>query len=86
VDVTDLELDTAMRRLSVGGGLHYRSVSGTGRRLPVEAGLHYGAAFQGTGGLTPMTTSMSLYLRLFYSLFGGPPSPPPESSSPNQPR
>ncbi len=68
-DPMELELETRMQRLSVGAGLHYRSLNRTSR-VPVEAGLHYQTALQGSGGLTPMTTRMSLYLRLFYRLFG----------------
>ncbi len=71
-DVMQLELETGMKRLSVGGGLHYRSLSRTGR-VPVEAGVQYRTALQGSGGLTPLTTEMRFYLRLFYRIFGGSP-------------
>ena len=60
-----------MRALSYGGGIAYRSDQ-TSREgtLPIEAGLNYRAAFFGSGGLTPKTNSMQLYLRLFFQAFG----------------
>jgi hypothetical protein len=65
-----LESETEMRAWSFGGGIAYRSdLSTSGRILPIEAGLNYRAAFSGAGGLTPKTSSMQLYLRLFYDLF-----------------
>lgn len=68
-----LETGTAMRSVSLGGGIHFRS-SGRSSSLPAEAGIHYSAAYHGSGGFTPKTTSVSFYLRLFRRLFGGPPA------------
>ena len=70
-DVRQLEAETEMRALSYGGGIAYRSdQTSRGRTLPIEAGLNYRAAFSGSGGLTPKTNSMQLYLRLFFQAFG----------------
>jgi hypothetical protein len=66
-----LELNSSMSRLSVGGGLYYRSTGRDGASLPIEAGVHYFAAFKGEGGLTPMTSGLNFYLRLFWRLMGG---------------
>ena len=63
-----LERETMMTAWHFGGGIAYRSDL-TGRVLPIEAGLNYRAAFSGSGGLTPKTNSMQIYLRLFYDLF-----------------
>ncbi|MGD2136498.1 MAG: hypothetical protein PVF27_10070 [Gemmatimonadales bacterium] len=66
-----LEFETAMRSVSLGGGVHYRSVAGRrGPTLPIEAGIDYRAAFRGSGGQTPMDASVTVYLRLYYRLFG----------------
>ena len=63
-----------MRALSFGAGIAYRAdMTSTGRTLPIEAGLNYRSAFSGSGGQTPKASSMQLYLRLFYRLFGGEP-------------
>ncbi len=71
VDPAPLEVETEMRALSYGGGIAYRSdQTSRGRTLPIEAGLNYRAAFSGSGGLTPKTNSMQLYLRLFFQAFG----------------
>ncbi|MFQ5703681.1 MAG: hypothetical protein ACE5HT_06640 [Gemmatimonadales bacterium] len=61
----------SMRRVSVGAGIHYRSIGRAKDKLPIEAGLRYLAAFNGSGGFTPKTAGMNLYLRLFYHVFGG---------------
>jgi hypothetical protein len=66
-----LEVETEMRMVSYGGGIAYRSDRTTGRALPIEAGVNYRAAFNGSGGQTPKTSSMNLYLRLFFRVFGG---------------
>ncbi len=71
LDLAVLEVETEMRALSYGGGIAYRSdQTSRGRTLPIEAGLNYRAAFSGSGGLTPKTNSMQLYLRLFFQAFG----------------
>lgn len=71
LDLALLEVETEMRALSYGGGIAYRSdQTSRGRTLPIEAGLNYRAAFSGSGGLTPKTNSMQLYLRLFFQAFG----------------
>ena len=66
-----LELNSSMSRLSVGAGIYYRSTGRDGTSLPIEAGAYYFAAFKGKGGLTPMTSGMNFYLRLFWRLMGG---------------
>ncbi|UCF40542.1 MAG: hypothetical protein JSW43_12570 [Gemmatimonadota bacterium] len=71
-EVSDLAYQTAMTRVSVGGGIYYRSTEGRdGPKLPIEAGIDYRAAFSGSGGQTPKTTSLYLYLRLYWRLWGG---------------
>ncbi len=71
LDLALLEVETEMRALSYGGGIAYRSdQTSRGQTLPIEAGLNYRAAFSGSGGLTPKTNSMQLYLRLFFQAFG----------------
>ena len=69
--LADLELETSMKSLSVGGGIHFRSTGLKAGTLPIEAGMHYRAVFQGSGGLTPKATSLNFYLRLFFRLLGG---------------
>jgi hypothetical protein len=69
--LSPLEVETEMRALSYGGGIAYRADRTTGRALPIEAGLNYRVAFSGSGGQTPKTSSMNLYLRLFFRAFGG---------------
>ncbi len=66
-----LELNSSMKRLSAGGGIHYRSLGREGLSLPIEAGFYYFASFKGSGGLTPATSGANFYLRLFWRLFGG---------------
>ncbi|UCG86167.1 MAG: hypothetical protein JSW71_20035, partial [Gemmatimonadota bacterium] len=66
-----LELNSSMNRLSIGAGLYYRSTGRDGLSLPIEAGAHYFAALQGKGGLTPQTSGLNFYLRLFWRWFGG---------------
>ena len=78
-----LELNSSMKQLSIGGGLYYRSTGRDGLSLPVEAGAHYFAAFKGEGGLTPQTSGVNFYLRLFWRFYGGEkqepePEEPPE--------
>jgi hypothetical protein len=76
--VQDLEFETGMTQLNVGGGIHYRS---TGRRpgsLPVEAGVLYQVSHQGSGGQTQKVRGINFYLRLFFRLFGGPEEVPVE--------
>ncbi len=65
-----LEESTSMRRLTVGGGVHYRSTGRLQQSLPIEAGVHYLRASRGSGGFTPQTQSVNFYLRLFFRLFG----------------
>lgn len=65
-----LDTRTAMETMSFGGGIQYRSVGGT-RQLPVEAGLTYSAVYTGSGGLTPKATTLTMYLRFYYRLWGG---------------
>ena len=65
-----LELNSSMSRLSVGAGIYYRSTGRDGTSLPIEAGAYYFAAFKGKGGLTPQTSGINFYLRLFWRLFG----------------
>jgi hypothetical protein len=66
-----LELNSSMKRLSIGGGLYYRSTGREGLSLPIEAGAHYFAAYQGEGGLTPQASGLNFYLRLFWRFYGG---------------
>jgi hypothetical protein len=71
-DVSDLEFETSMSRVSVGAGIYYRATQGRdGPKLPIEAGIDYRSAFSGSGGQTPKSTSVSLYLRLYWRLWGG---------------
>jgi hypothetical protein len=71
-DVSDLEFETSMSSVSVGGGIYYRATQGRdGPKLPIEAGIDYRAAFSGSGGQTPKSTSLYLYLRLYWRLWGG---------------
>jgi hypothetical protein len=66
-----LELNSSMKRLTAGGGIHYRSLGRDGTSLPIEAGAYYFAAFKGSGGMTPVASGAHFYLRLFWRLFGG---------------
>lgn len=66
-----LALNTSIERLSVGGGLYFRSTGREGLNLPIEAGAHYFAAFKGKGGLAPQTSGLNFYLRLFWRFCGG---------------
>jgi hypothetical protein len=66
-----LGAETAMRRLSLGAGIHFRSTGRDGLSLPAEAGIHYFAAYQGSGGFTPKTAGVTFYLRLFRRVYGG---------------
>jgi hypothetical protein len=70
--VSGLGAETQQRGLFLGAGIHYRAerTSGGAVRLPVEAGLSYQAAFRGSGGMTPKSTVLNLYLRLSYRVFG----------------
>jgi hypothetical protein len=71
-EVSDLEFETSMRSVSVGAGIYYRATQGRdGPKLPIEAGIDYRSAFSGSGGLTPKTTSLYLFLRLYWRLWGG---------------
>jgi hypothetical protein len=71
-DVSDLEFETSMSRVSVGAGIYYRQTQGRdGPKLPIEAGIDYRSAFSGSGGQTPKSTSVNLYLRLYWRLWGG---------------
>jgi hypothetical protein len=71
LSATDLGLETGMRSLSLGAGIHFRSSGRDGLSLPAEAGIHYFAAYQGSGGFTPKMSGVTFYLRLFRRLFGG---------------
>lgn len=66
-----LELNSSMKRLTAGGGIHYRSLGRDGTSLPIEAGAYYFASFKGSGGLTPVTSGAHFYLRLFWRIMGG---------------
>ncbi len=66
-----LELNSSMKRLSAGAGIHYRSTGRYGTGLPIEAGAYYFASFKGSGGLTPTTSGANFYLRLFWRIMGG---------------
>ncbi len=70
LDASVLDNNTSMRRVSAGAGIHYRSIGRNKDKLPIEAGLRYLATFNGSGGLTPKTSGMNIYLRLFYHVFG----------------
>jgi hypothetical protein len=63
---------TSMRSLTAGGGISYRSVSRE-TTLPIDAGLHYQQTVSGSGGFTPKATSLTIYLRLYYHLWGARP-------------
>lgn len=76
-----LSTGTSMESLSFGGGIQYRSVNPS-RQLPVEAGLTYSAVYQGTGGFTPKSTTLTMYLRFYYWLWG---SRAPAAESPAVP-
>ena len=71
LDASVLGNNTSMRRVSAGAGIHYRSIGRNRDKLPIEAGLRYLATFSGSGGLTPKSSGMNIYLRLFYRVFGG---------------
>lgn len=74
--VEALERETEMERLSLGGGVYYRSTEdrGGGGKLPIEAGIDYRTAFDGKGGLTPSPSRINFYLRLYFGLWGRPPT------------
>ena len=79
----DLGLETSMRSISLGAGIHFRSSGRDGLSLPAEAGVYYHAAYQGSGGFAPKTTGLTFYLRLFRRLFGGEaPEPEVEGEAP----
>ena len=82
--IEDLARETFMKSVAFGGGLAYRYTGPKRNALPVEAGLHYRAVFDGSGGLTPKWSGISLYLRLFYRLFGGETKPEPAPSGENE--
>ena len=82
VAAADLGVETGMRRVSLGAGIHFRSSGREGISLPAEAGIHYFAAYQGSGGFTPKTTGVTFYLRLFRRVFGGTETPEPEPEEP----
>lgn len=69
--VEDLALESSMRTFSFGAGVAYRSLGKEGQNsLPIEAGLSYRSTFSGTGGLTPKSNILNIYLRLYYQIFG----------------
>jgi hypothetical protein len=70
LDPAVLDQQTAMRSLSVGGGLAYRSTGRTAA-LPIEAGLTWQTAISGSGGFAPRMTVVTMYVRAFYRLWGG---------------
>ncbi|HEX9692069.1 MAG TPA: hypothetical protein VGA22_08225 [Gemmatimonadales bacterium] len=75
VTAADLSLGTDWHTLSFGAGVYYRSVGARGSTaLPVEAGIDYRSAFRGSGGLAPKTSTVNIFLRLYWRLFGGPPA------------
>lgn len=75
-----LEPLTEMERLSYGGGIWYRTPANAATgQLPLEAGLVYRAAFSGSGGFTPKTRGVEFSLRLYFGLWGAPPSSTPPS-------
>jgi hypothetical protein len=70
--IEDLEFQTKMTALSFGGGIHYYAATNReGPALPIAAGIDYRAAFQGEGGLTPKSSRLNFYLRLYWRWFGG---------------
>ncbi len=83
-EVADLEFETTMSSLSVGAGIYYRSASGREEspKLPIEAGIDYRAAFSGSGGQTPKSSSLYFYLRLYWRLWGGGNAQEPTTSPP----
>jgi hypothetical protein len=79
-----LSSETVMETLSFGGGIAYRAASNQRTAtLPIEAGLNYHAAFSGSGGFTPKTSGLNLYLRLYYRLFGPRPQAEPQPPAPS---
>jgi hypothetical protein len=70
-DIADLEFETSQETLSFGAGIHYFSTQGRHTtKLPIEAGIDYRTAFQGTGGMTPKSSRLTFYLRLYLRLWG----------------
>ncbi|MSR07672.1 MAG: hypothetical protein EXR93_11485 [Gemmatimonadetes bacterium] len=61
---------TEVQATSFTGGIQYRSVGGA-KKLPVEAGLTYSAVYTGSGGFVPKATTLTMYLRFYYRLWGG---------------
>jgi len=73
--IEDLEFQTKMTALSFGGGIHYfADTNRDGLALPIAAGIDYRAAFQGEGGLTPKSSRLNFYLRLYWRWFGDTPT------------
>ncbi len=66
---TLLEQQTAMRALSVGGGIAYRGLARTAG-FPAEAGLSFQRAVSGSGGFAPKATVITMYLKGFCRLWG----------------
>ena len=74
VSAADLAANTTYQSLFFGAGLYYRMDRAQHEpKLPIEAGLDYRTAFAGTGGLTPKTTTVNFFLRVYWRLWGGPP-------------
>jgi hypothetical protein len=65
-----LEQQTAMRSMSVGGGIAYR-VAARSTGLPIDAGVSYQMAVSGSGGFTPKATVLTIYLRTYYRIWKG---------------
>ncbi len=83
VSAADLERNTSWRSLSFGGGIYLRMDRGAVEpKLPIEGGVDYRSAFSGSGGLTPKTTTVNFFLRLYWRLWGGPP-PAEEAPTPS---
>ncbi len=59
---------TAMKSLTVGGGLTY-TLSGGRNGLPMDAGMNYARTVSGSGGFVPAVTTVSMYLRAYYKLW-----------------
>lgn len=68
-DADSIGIRTEMQATSFTGGIQYRSVGGA-EKLPVEAGLTYSAVYTGSGGFTPKATTLTMYLRFYYRLWG----------------
>ena len=64
-----MDAHTAMRTTSFMSGIMYRSVGGA-KNLPIDAGMTYSAVYSGAGGFVPKATTLTMYLRFYYWLWG----------------